>query len=357
MLPIVFISHASSDELLVSLFVDLILCSGSGLTPDNIVYTSREDTGVVNGDEIPQAIKDCIRCSRMFFMMVSEAYRASEVCLNEMGAAWMIDDLPKKIVLLPGVGFERIGWLMSLVKGTRITDEDGLDAIHDQVMEAFSTHVQTSTWNRSKRQFLKEIEKETSLVVPQITHKESDSEPDGEELDFLDYRDNYDLNLGYCNTLLKEIVDAIVLYNDQLNEGMVQLNQIQQSNNVLSTKHIRSNLEAMAHESDSLSIVLETNSPLLGDHFAIAINSAIMLQKLGFGDDSFKDYSRMACRSLVEAMVGARDSLTKMKESMDGFPDLDKTYKKSRRRLQMAIDGLTDVLSCCIRNANEIQVI
>ena len=357
MSSIVFISHASSDEKLVSLFVDLILCSGSGLTPERIVYTSREDTGVMNGDEIPQSIKDGIRRSSLFFMMVSEAYRASEVCLNEMGAAWMIDDLPKKIILLPGIGFDRIGWLMSLVKGTRITDEDGLDAIHDQVMDALSTRVQTSTWNRSKRQFLKEIEKETAIILPSVSHKESDSEPDGEELDFLDYRENYELNLGYCNTFLKEIVDALVLYNDRLNEGMAQQNHIQQGNNVLSTKQIRSVLENVAHESDSLSIVLETNSPLLDDHFAIAIESVIMLQKSGFGDDSSKDDSRTACRSLVEAMVGARDSLTKMKKTMDGFPDLDKTFKKSRKRLQAAIDGLTDVLSSCIRNANEIQVI
>lgn len=186
----VFISHASADEEVVSLFVDSILCSGSGLNREDIFFTSREDTGVQNGDDIPSAIKDGIRCCEMFFIMVSEAYRKSEVCLNEMGAAWMRDDLPKKIVLLPGVGFNSIGWLMSLKKGTQMTDEEGLDSIHDQVMVAFSTRVQTSTWNRSKRKFLQDIENLSAISVPVVPRKEMISESD-DEMDYLDYQDQF----------------------------------------------------------------------------------------------------------------------------------------------------------------------
>lgn len=43
----------------------------------------------------------------------------------------MDDSLVRMIVLLPGVGFDRIGWLMKLKKGTSITDDQGLDAIPD----------------------------------------------------------------------------------------------------------------------------------------------------------------------------------------------------------------------------------
>ena len=115
----IFISHALKDKEIVSLFVDKILVLGSGVSLEDIVFTSREDTGVINGEDIPEAIKSGLKESALFFMMVSEAYKDSEVCLNEMGAAWVMDDLSRKIILLPNTGFEKIGWLMSLKKGTK----------------------------------------------------------------------------------------------------------------------------------------------------------------------------------------------------------------------------------------------
>ena len=82
----VFISHAAIDQQIVSLFVDQIICFGSGISIEDVVYTSREDSGIINGDDIPLSIKDGIKECMLFFMMVSDGYKKSEVCLNEMGA-------------------------------------------------------------------------------------------------------------------------------------------------------------------------------------------------------------------------------------------------------------------------------
>ena len=153
----VFISHASEDKQIVSLFVDQILCAGSGVNIEDVIYTSRDDSGVVNGYDIPSCIKDGIKQAAIFFMMVSEKYKESEVCLNEMGAAWMRDELPKKILLMPGSGFNKIGWLMSLSKGTELSDSSGLDALHDQIIDILSTRIQTATWNRCKEVFLNKL--------------------------------------------------------------------------------------------------------------------------------------------------------------------------------------------------------
>ena len=356
MSPIVFISHASSDERLVSLFVDLILCSGSGLTPENIVYTSREDTGVLNGDEIPQVIKDGVRRSSVFFMMVSEAYRKSEVCLNEMGAAWMRDDLPKKIILLPGVGFNSIGWLMSLRKGTQMTDEEGLDAIHDQVLDCFSLHVQTSTWNRCKRKFLQEIKHAAQPSVPSVAENEVTSESD-EDSDILDYQERFILHMRECTRILKEITSAQILCNTRLNNSAARLRVLQQNKEGVTTTQIRNMMVDIANDLDDLSDSLEPNSMALKDHFIQAMDNAISMQKSAIGGASAKKESRKSCQIMVEDISELKSSIVKVKDSINTVPDLDKTYRKSKNRLLRAYDGLQDVMVSCIRKANEIQVI
>lgn len=80
-----FISHSSKDKNIVDIFVDKILRLGLSVDANDIAYTSREDTGVVNGENIPQYIKTNIANCEFMFFIVSENYRKSEVCLNEMG--------------------------------------------------------------------------------------------------------------------------------------------------------------------------------------------------------------------------------------------------------------------------------
>ena len=83
----IFISHSSEDKQLIDEFVDKILRLSCGFNTSDIIYTSRQSTGVSLGDGIPQFIKENIKTSSLVFFMISPNYRQSEVCLNEMGAA------------------------------------------------------------------------------------------------------------------------------------------------------------------------------------------------------------------------------------------------------------------------------
>ena len=53
--------------------------------------------------------------------MISSNYKKSEICLNEMGAAWALD---KRIIpiVFPDVDFESIGWLLIAKKGFKLND-------------------------------------------------------------------------------------------------------------------------------------------------------------------------------------------------------------------------------------------
>ncbi len=132
--PMVFISHSSKDKVIISSFVEQILRLGLGLTPDDIAYTSEEPFGVEPGENIAKYINENISGATVVLLMISPNYRQSEVCLNEMGAAWA---LGKKCisVVLPGADFSYLGWLSSLEKAVQLCEKDMLVSLSDKLAE------------------------------------------------------------------------------------------------------------------------------------------------------------------------------------------------------------------------------
>ena len=44
--------------------------------------------GLKNGEDIRRHIRENVRSADFSFLMISKNYKASEICLNEMGAVW-----------------------------------------------------------------------------------------------------------------------------------------------------------------------------------------------------------------------------------------------------------------------------
>lgn len=159
--PKIFISHSSEDKQLIDEFVDKILRLSCGFNTSDIIYTSHQSTGVSLGDGIPQFIKENIRTSSLIFFMISPNYRQSEVCLNEMGAAWALDKKTISI-LLPSVSFNSLGWLTSLDKAIKINDREGLDKLVSMISRK---ELDIADWNRQKESFILKCKE---FNVPQI---------------------------------------------------------------------------------------------------------------------------------------------------------------------------------------------
>lgn len=132
MTPAVFISHSAKDKPIITNFVENVLLVGMGLTIKDIAFTSEEAFGVEPGENIATYIKKNIIGASMVLIMLSDNYRSSEVCLNEMGATWA---LQKKCVavLLPGTGFDKLGWLTSLEKAVKINDKAQLSKLCETI--------------------------------------------------------------------------------------------------------------------------------------------------------------------------------------------------------------------------------
>lgn len=149
----IFISHSSKDKQLVKDFVNHILCLGIGLNPDDIFCTSIEDMTMRNGEDIRKHIQDNIRSAEYSFLLISDNYKASEICVNEMGAVWAYD-ANVKIFLLPNADFSSIGWLCDTRKADKLTDSVALDRLYYEMIEYCSLPSNFLHWSGQREMFL-----------------------------------------------------------------------------------------------------------------------------------------------------------------------------------------------------------
>jgi hypothetical protein len=108
----IFISHSSKDIDYVKSFVENILRLGLDIPSERIFCSSMEGHGVKSGQYIPDRLKEEINKSSLALLFISKHYKSSEICLNEVGAAWAM--LEKETVIpmvLPNIDFSEIGFL------------------------------------------------------------------------------------------------------------------------------------------------------------------------------------------------------------------------------------------------------
>jgi len=104
----VFISYSSADERIVKEFIDKILVLAYGLKKENIDCLAIQDRKPQTGVDFRDWIKMKIKQSNLAFLMISETYRKSEICMNEVGALWMLD-IKKIPVLIPPIDYNNVG--------------------------------------------------------------------------------------------------------------------------------------------------------------------------------------------------------------------------------------------------------
>lgn len=149
----IFISHSSKDRDIVEKFVNHILLLGIGLSTEDVFCTSIENLAIRNGEDIRAHIQDNIRCADYSFLLISDNYKASEICLNEMGAVWAYDS-NVRLYLLPDTNFNSIGWLCDTRKANKITDTVALDLLYKEMCEYYSLPDNFRNWSQQREIFI-----------------------------------------------------------------------------------------------------------------------------------------------------------------------------------------------------------
>lgn len=123
----IFISHSSLDVAYVKSFVENILILGLDITAERVFCSSMEGHGIRRGQYIPDRLREEVKKASLALLFISKNYKSSEVCLNELGAAWAT--LSKETVvplLLPDTDFNQIGFININRLGLKISERKGI---------------------------------------------------------------------------------------------------------------------------------------------------------------------------------------------------------------------------------------
>lgn len=345
-MPKVFISHSSKDKEIVDSFKNMILNAGLGIADSDIAYTSASETGVPTGGDIPKYIKENIAGSDFVFLMISENYRRSEVCLNEMGAAWALEKNVRPLVL-PEISFDSVGWLYRTSLCARIDDADRLDELRDEFAAAFGSCPKTSVWNRQKAEFLSKIAPLGAAVV-----NPAEPEPESEELGLLDYKDLFDQNIDLFNSTMGTVTAGMKLLTEKTQTRTKQLSAVNGQHP--NTSQVRGIMVHLAKDMDGMSESIEANAPRLTEHFDSAISAAIALQKCATVAPETKQENRASVNYLIQAILSAIDSTNRNKDTLETVPNLERTQIAAKKRLAKAYSSLVTVCENCLTRATEL---
>ena len=149
----VFVSHSSKDEEIVNAFITL-LTRGAGLLQDDICCTSIDCMKITNGEDIRKHIHENVNGADFAILLVSKNYKASEVCLNEMGAVWAMDKKVKAYVF-PDLQEERVGWLINDKAAEKLNDETALASLYEELQQFYKLPLSLPRWTAQAKTFCK----------------------------------------------------------------------------------------------------------------------------------------------------------------------------------------------------------
>lgn len=156
----IFVSHSSKDEWLVTPFIEKILNLGLGIPRNKIFYTSNKDTGIKSGQDFKKAIHKKLIQAKAVIQIITNNYKESEVCLNEMGAAWVLSNniIP---FIMPPIHFQNVGFIHNTTQLLKLNNESDLYQFQDDHSEltAGTAKINQANYHRQVKDFIETIQR------------------------------------------------------------------------------------------------------------------------------------------------------------------------------------------------------
>lgn len=152
----IFISHASADETIVNAFVKEILLLGCHFTPQEI-FCTLDHTAIRTGEDFRNVIVENMKACDYVICLISDSYKKSEVCQNEMGAAWTLEGKRVLPFKFPNIKFSEIGFLNVVKQAADITDSSKLDELYVELCERYNVQQNFIHFNKRKADFMKVV--------------------------------------------------------------------------------------------------------------------------------------------------------------------------------------------------------
>lgn len=158
--PMVFISHASSDKAFVEALVHLL--ETIGFDESNLFCSSIPEYGIRLGNDIYEKLLSIFREKELHVIFIhSPRFYSRSICLNEMGAAWVLKTVHYSI-LTNDMEFEMMnGVVTPNCIALKVDAEDAtarLNEFYDKLKLAFSLNsISQTKWERLRNEFLSKV--------------------------------------------------------------------------------------------------------------------------------------------------------------------------------------------------------
>lgn len=153
----IFISHSSKDEELVKLFVDRILLLSLKINLDCIFCTSIEACSITSGEDFRDIIKERLIKASHVIQIITENYKHSEVCLNEMGAAWVLNNRIFPFIMEP-IDYESVGFIHLPNQLLKLNNAKDILRFIDEI-KLIDSNLKHTEVNRHVNDFIKNVVK------------------------------------------------------------------------------------------------------------------------------------------------------------------------------------------------------
>ncbi|SHM06966.1 toll/interleukin-1 receptor domain-containing protein [Chryseobacterium polytrichastri] len=163
----IFISHSSKNKDFGNLLVDLL--RSLGIKENEIIFTSNTGYGIPISQNIFHWLKAQITDSPFVIYLLSEEYYKSVACLNEMGAAWIIEN-EHAAIFTPNFNLSskefQGGALDPREIGFYINDEERILSFIQLISKKFEISTNAVLINQHIRRFLEQIKNiDTSKIT------------------------------------------------------------------------------------------------------------------------------------------------------------------------------------------------
>ena len=152
----IFVSHAVRDQELAEAVVELLQL-GSGVSGDQIFFSSGPGMGVPTGSRFNEYIRKEVEDAALVVAILSPAFRESAFSTAEVGAAWVLQGnfFPMTV---PGYGHRDLDGVLIGVQVPPLDDPQALAELHDRACAALNFAGDTTRWANQQAKFLARLE-------------------------------------------------------------------------------------------------------------------------------------------------------------------------------------------------------
>jgi hypothetical protein len=149
----ILISHSEKDEPLVKLVRNL-LTNGLSIRASDIFATSIPGHGIRGSKDWREELRSTIETVKAVICLATPNFKQSEVCMNELGAAW-IKRLPLQALVVPPVTLGNAALLIDVTQEHLITDQARVAELHHFLdRSGVSINYNSSRWNAALVEFV-----------------------------------------------------------------------------------------------------------------------------------------------------------------------------------------------------------